>query len=98
MREEIPKYTLKPLGKFVMTTHYEDANILHDIMTWQSVTGILHLVNKTQFDWYSKKQSNWKTATYGSEFVAAFTCTEQIMDIRNNLWHLGSPLREEKSP
>ena len=33
-----------------------------------------------------------KTATYGSEFVAAKTATEQIMDIRQALRYLGAPI------
>ena len=32
------------------------------------------------------------TATYGSEFVAAKTATEQIMDIRQTLRYLGAPI------
>jgi len=64
VREEIPKDIPKPLGKHVVTTHYEDANLFHDIMTGRSVTGILHLINKTPFDWYSKKQATCETATY----------------------------------
>ena len=79
----------------MVTTHYEDANLFHDIMTGRSVTGILHLINKTPFDWYSKKQATCETATCGSEFVAARTCTEQIIDIRNTLRYLGVPLREQ---
>ena len=55
MREETQNDVLKPLGKFVVTTHYVDANLFHDIMTCRSVTGILHLKNRTPFDWYSKK-------------------------------------------
>ena len=59
------------LGKPVMLTHYVDVNLYHDLITGRSVTGILHLVNKTPVDWYSKKQGTVKTATYGSEFSAA---------------------------
>ena len=33
-----------------------------------------------------------ETATYGSEFVAAKTATEQIMDIRRTLRYLGVPI------
>ena len=43
-------------------------------------------------DWYSKKQATVETATYGSEFVAAKTATEQIMDIRQTLRYLGAPI------
>ena len=41
---------------------------------------------------YSKKQATVETATYGSEFVAAKTATEQIMDIRQTLRYLGAPI------
>ena len=33
-----------------------------------------------------------ETATYGSEFVAVKTATEQIMDIRQTLRYLGAPI------
>jgi len=51
-----------------------DANLMNDMTTRKSVTGILHLLNKTPIDWYSKKQPTVETATFGSEFVAARTC------------------------
>jgi hypothetical protein len=80
----------------VTLTHYVDANdLFHDIITGRSaVTGILHLVNKTPINWYSKKQVTIKTATYGSEYVAAHTCLEQVMDPRLTLRrYLGVPIR-----
>lgn len=36
-----------------------------------------------------------ETATYGAEFVAARTCIEQLVDLRNTLRYLGVPLREK---
>ena len=35
-----------------------------------------------------------ETATYGSEFVAARTATEQIMDLRFTLRSMGAPIEE----
>jgi hypothetical protein len=52
-------------------------------------------VNKTPIEWYFKKQATVETATYGSEFVAARTCVEQIIDFRNTLCFLGVPVREK---
>jgi hypothetical protein len=89
----MPTDAPEPLGNFVTLTHYVDANLMHDIVTGRSVTGILHLVNKTPFDWYSKKQPTVETATYGSEFVAARICVEQIIELRTTLRYLGVPLR-----
>ena len=51
------------------------------------------MINKTPIDWYSKKQATVETATYGSEFVAARTSVEQIIDLRNTLRYLGDPIR-----
>jgi hypothetical protein len=94
IQEILPKDAPEPLGKYVTLTHYVDANLFHDMITGRSVTGILHLVNKTPIDWYSKKQATVETATYGSEFVAARTCTEQIIDLRITLRYLGVRIRE----
>ena len=82
-----------PLGSYVVLTHYVDANLYHDMLTGRSVTGILHLINQTPIDFYSKKQATVETATYGSEFVAARTCVEQIIDLRNTLRYLGVPIQ-----
>ena len=49
----------------------------------------------TPTDWYSKKQATVETATYGSEFVAAKTATEQIMDLRYTLSYLGVPIKSK---
>ena len=44
--------------------------------------------------WYSKKQATAETATYGAEFLAARTCMEQIVDLRNAFRYLGVPVFE----
>ena len=93
VKELLPKDAPEPLGKHVTMTSYVDANLFHDMTTGRSVTGILHLLNKMPIDWYSKKQNTVETAMYGSEFVAARTCTEQIIDMRTTLRYLGVPLR-----
>jgi len=78
-----------PLGKFVTLMHYVDANLYHDMIMGRSVTGILHLANKTPFNWYSKKQATVKTATYRSKFITAHICVDQSINLRNTLWYLG---------
>ena len=92
MEEPTPDDTPDALGKEVTLTHYVDANLFHNALTGCSVTGILHLVNATPIEWYSKKQATVETAIYGSEFVAARTCVEQIIDLRNILRYLGVPI------
>jgi hypothetical protein len=85
VKEDIPKDIPEPLGNPVTLTHYVDANLYHDLLTGRSVTGTLHFINQTPIDWYSKKQATVETATYGSEFVAARICVEQIIDIQTTL-------------
>jgi len=91
-REAIPEDCPTPHGNSVVTTTYVDANLFHDVISGRSVTGILHLLNMTPVDWYSKLQTTIETATFGSEYVAACTATEQIHDLRLTLCYLGVPL------
>ena len=85
----------KPLGKSVTTTTTLDANLLHCLATGASLMACLHFCNQTPTDWYSKKQATVEMATYGSEFVAAKTATEQIMDMRCILRYLGVPIKSK---
>jgi Reverse transcriptase (RNA-dependent DNA polymerase) len=94
-KEEIPADMPKPLGKAVTLTCFVDANLMHDFVTGRSATGVLHLMNSTPIDWFSKRQDTVETATYGSEFVAARIATEQIMDIRNTLRYMGMPVKDK---
>ena len=89
----IPDDIPDPLGKSVTTTTTVDANLNHCLATGRSVTGCLHFVNHTPIDSYSKRQATVETATYGSEFVASKTATEQIIDLRHTLRYLGVPIK-----
>ena len=71
VREEIPHDVPIPLGKEIVTVTFVDANLYHDLITGRAVTGVLHLINGTPIDWYSKQQGTIETATYRAEFVAA---------------------------
>ena len=93
--EQIPHDIPKPLGKHVQTTHYVDANLHHDLATGKAVTAVLHFLNQTPIDAYTKRQSTVETAAYGSEFVAARTAVDQIIDIRTTLRYLGVPIRDK---
>jgi hypothetical protein len=93
--EEIPIDMPKPLGKPVVHTCFVDANLLHDLITGRSATGILHMLNTTPIDFTSKRQDTVETATYGSEFIAARIATEQIMDLRNTLRYFGVPIEDK---
>ena len=93
VKEEIPNDAPVPLGNPVITSTYVDANLYHDLISGRALTGILHLVNGTPIDWYSKRQATVETATYSSEFVAARIATEQIIDLRHTLRYLGLPVQ-----
>ena len=92
-QEIIPNNCPKPLGKSDTTTTTLDANLLHCIATGSSITACLHFCSHSPTDWYSKKQATVETSTYGSEFVAAKTATEQIMDVIYTLRYLGVPIK-----
>ena len=49
----------------------------------------------TPIDAYTKRQSTVETATFGSEFVAARTAVDQIIDIRTTLRYFGVPIRDK---
>jgi hypothetical protein len=92
VREAIPRDAPPPLGKRVVHTTLEDANLYHDYVTGRSVTGILHFLNQTPVEWYAKKQATVEVATYGSEFVAARIASEQVIGMRTTLRYLGVPV------
>ena len=53
--EQIPHDIPKPLGEHGQTTHYVDANLHHDLATGKAVTAVLHFLNQTPIDAYSKR-------------------------------------------
>jgi len=95
IEELLPDNAPEPLGKPVTLTHFVDANLMHDLSTGRSLTGILHLANKTPIKWFSKKQATVEVATYGSEMVAMRTCVEQIIYLCTMFQYLGVPLHEK---
>jgi hypothetical protein len=65
------------------------------MVTGRSITAILHFLNQTLMDWYSKKQANVETATFGSEFIPARTTINQIVDLQTTLCYLCIPIQEK---
>ena len=92
VKEGMPTDLPEALGKDIVLTTFVDANLYHDLISGRSVTGILHLINQTPVDWFTKRQATVETATYGSEFVAARIAIDQILDIRLTLCYLGVPV------
>ena len=85
MKEQVPKDMPLPKGKRVIMSSFVDASLYHCKVTGCSVTGVIHLLNKTPIDFYTKKQKTIETATYGSEFMAARLAIHQIIDLRITL-------------
>jgi len=91
-KEDIPDDIPEPRGLPVLTTSFFDANLLFDYITGRSVSGIIHLLNKTPISWFCKKQNVVETASYGSEFTALRICVEQIISVRTDLRYFGAPI------
>ena len=53
------------------------------------------MINKTPIDWTLKLQTTVEMATFGSEYIAARTCMEQIIDLHQSLRYLGIPVNGE---
>ena len=90
--EDISPDMPTPKGCPVRLTTFVDANLMHDLVTGRSCSRILHLLNQTPIDWFTKRQKQVETATYGSEFMAARQAIEQIMDLHYTLRMFGVPL------
>ena len=67
--EELPNDMPKPLGKRATSTHYFDANLMHDLLSGKVVTGYIHLLDTAPIMWYAKKQATSETATYRARVV-----------------------------
>ena len=66
--------------------------MLHDLAMGRSAFGILHSLNQTPIDAFSKQQNQVESATYGSEFIPTHQAIEQIIDLCYTLHMLGVPL------
>ena len=71
---------------------FVDACLGYCKVTGKSITGIIHLVNQTPIKFFSKLQNTVKTTTYGSKFVAARQCTEQVRELQKTLKSMGIPI------
>ena len=90
--EEIDPNAPTPKGKPVRLSSFADANLMHDTVTGRSASGILEFINQTPIDWFSKRQGQVETATYGSEFMVARQATERMIDLRYTLRSFGVPI------
>src|SRR5210317_959564 len=81
-----------PLGDKNRITVYTDSNHAHDVVTRQSVTGVLLFLNNTPLKKISQRLETVETSTYGCELVATRVATEPILEYRNTLSLMGVEL------
>ena len=70
--------------KVHITTTWVDANLYHDFMTGRSVTGIVHVINQTMINFFSKKQNTVETSTcflFSRERILCFSWDDTNKDI-----------------
>ena len=87
--EEIPEDAPEPKGNLVCTSTYCNANLLHNLITGRSASGLLHFLNQTPINHFSKHQtrssqlpmvpSSWRhdrPLNKSSTFVTCSVCSE----------------------
>ena len=92
--EEIDPAFPVPKGKPLCTCIFFDSDHAHDTKTRRSITGVLVVVGSTPVSWMSKRQGAVATSSYGAEFCAMRTATEEAISIRYMLRSLGIPVTE----
>jgi hypothetical protein len=90
--EEIPSNVPKPRGKPMQMTIFVDADHAGDVVTRQSLNGVLEYLNRAPIFWYSKKQNSVETSTFGSDFIVLKPSIEIIKGLRYKLRMMGIPL------
>ena len=60
--EEIPEDAPEQKGNLVWTSTCCDANLLHDLITGRSASGLLHFLNQMPIDHFSKHQNQVESA------------------------------------
>ena len=91
-QEEIDPKAPPPKGKPVRLSSFFNANLMHDAVTGRSASGVLEFINQTPINWFSKRQGQVETATYGSEFMVAQQTTKRMIDLQYTLRSFGVPL------
>ena len=70
-------------------TIFVDSDHAYDKITRRSVTGMIVALGRTPILGKSKRQGSIETSTYGAEFNAMRTTTEEVLSIRYMLRCLG---------
>jgi len=84
-KEAIPGDMPELRGNAVSSHCFVDADLAGHKVTRRSQTGILIFVNRAPIMWYSKRQNQVESSTFGSEFIALKTAIEMIDGMRYKL-------------
>ena len=87
--EELDQGLPEPLVDEMEITVFVDSDHAHDKVTRRSLTGIMIFVGRTPVFYSSKRQGAVETSTYGAEFCAMRTGTEETISVRYMLRCLG---------
>jgi Reverse transcriptase (RNA-dependent DNA polymerase) len=87
--EEIDRNIPEPLIDEMIITTFVDSDHAHDQVTRRSITGVMIFVGRTPVLYLSKRQGAVATSTYGAEFCAMRTGTEETISVRYMLRCLG---------
>jgi hypothetical protein len=82
LKEELLHNMPKACGPLMIMQVYVDANHAGDLITRQSRTGFLVILNRALIYWSSKKQTSCEPSTFGSEFIAMKQASEHIHGLR----------------
>ena len=87
--EELDNRAPKQIYPEIPMTAFVDADHAHDLVTRRSITGLIIFLGKTQICFTPKRQTSISTSTYGAEFNALRTATEEIIALRYALRSMG---------
>lgn len=88
-KEEIDPRFSKPMGKELAMSIFFNSDHAHDKITGRSISGIIVMIGSTPILWKSRRQGAFQTLTYGAEFSAMRTATEEAIAICYMLCSLG---------
>ncbi|CAJ1932999.1 unnamed protein product [Cylindrotheca closterium] len=91
-KEVLPPDMPDALGRVVKIVMFVDASHASNLVTRQSRTGVLILLNHAPIVWYSKKQNAVETSSFGSEFAALKTGVELVEGLVYKLQMMGVPI------
>ena len=81
-----------PYGQPVQINVFVDLDHAGNTVTRRSHAGIIIYLNLAPIIWFSKKQNNVESSTFGAEFIAAKTALEIVEGLIYKLRMLGVPL------